>query len=108
MAIVLTVTTAKSRQQKREGKMIYRIENDDLGQHASQGFRWFPSERAALAELKKEWQDSKLEGAEWDEAIYHGGWELYKELNFRSFPTPKGKKELLDFLSTWASYPDNG
>ena len=88
--------------------MIYRIEDDDLGPRGSQGFNWFPSEKEALAELKKRWQDRELEGAEWDEKIYHGGWELYKELNFRSFRTPTSKTDLLDFLNRWCSYPDNG
>ena len=92
--------------------MIYRIEDDDLGPRGSLGFSWFPSERAALAELKKRWQDREREefddDKEDDANIFYGGWERYKELNFRSFRTPKDKKALLDFLSCWASYPDNG
>mgnify|MGYP003659456747 CR=1 FL=1 len=91
--------------------MIYRIECLAVDGE-SLGFHWFPSERAALSELKKRWQDFELEefddDKEDDANIVYGGWELYKELNFRSFRTPKDKKALLDFLSTWASYPDNG
>ena len=88
--------------------MIYRIEDDDLGPRGSQGFSWFPSERAALAELKKRWQDREREEDEDDANSFYGGWEHFKELNFRSFRTPTSKKELLAFLSCWASYPDNG
>jgi len=92
--------------------MIYRIEDDDLGPRGSQGFNWFPSERAALAELKKRWQDREREELDEDDGTHsaniYGGWERYKELNFRSFRTPTSKKELLAFLSCWASYPDNG
>ena len=88
--------------------MIYRIECLAVDGE-SLGFHWFPSERAALAELKRRWQDREREKFDEDDAkIFHGGWERYKELNFRSFRTPTSKKELLAFLSCWASYPDNG
>ena len=88
--------------------MIYRIECLAIDGESLR-FHWFPSERAALAELKKRWQDREREELDEDDAeIYHGGWELYKELNFRSFRTPTSKRDLLNFLKTWCSYPDNG
>ena len=75
--------------------MIYRIERCPVDQ-GSTGFYW----AATLKDAKRLQGQSRKE--------YLAAYEDDIEISIETFETPSSKPALLNFLTRWCDYPDNG